>query len=277
MRVSSPTDLFTVMNEFYKATHAQISDAFDDVFFLFERFRTFKKEDDEKIEIELRFGQSKCIDGRITSQFIPGVSESFFYICYQMLSGYKEWTHFQDFNHVVDYFYNNEQGQEIRTRVGSLLDEKNSNGFSTLTTENITKRRINTEDFCIMSQSGFNGSVRVQLSSEKKANLIQSNDVPHTCYPVKFVRIKQISSFTYRHVWRFDFAKVWSGNCFADADRKFQNLDLDSSSNFLPSYEIELEFIGNDHSSSDKSAVLSASMLLKAIDLVGVGSVLKKF
>ena len=266
-----------VMNEFYKTLHPQISDVFEDVFSLFERIRNYKKEESEKLEIELRFGQCKCIDGQITTQFIPGVSQEFFHICYQMLSGYKEWTHFQDYSHIVDYFYNNSNGQEIRTRVGSIADEKNSNGFASLTTESITKNRLATEDFSIVSNSGYNGSVRVQVSKERMESPSASNEFPHTCIPVKFVRIKQVSSFTYRHIWRFDFAKVWSGSCFAEADRKFQNLDLDSSSNFLPVYEIELEFVGNDHSSSDKSAILSASMLLKGLDLVGAGSSLKKF
>ena len=70
-----------------------------------------------------------------------------------------------------------------------------------------------------------------------------------------FLRLKQQRRFSYKE-WNFEFAKVWCGSTFQEADRAF-------FTKVPASYEMEIEC-----TSSYVTVQTSVSLLLKALDFL---------
>lgn len=171
--------------------------------------------DDAEFECEIRLGEN---DG---GTFKPGVDKSFFYKTLKMLSQYSDWTKVVDWEETHDYFFKNDNNEDLRCSV-SFNDN--------VIPSTIKKEKLHTTTLIRADCEDDVYDLRVTLSSEKKVA-----SVPAIVRP-SLVRIKQRKSFVIDKNWRYDFTKVWTANSRQQVEG-LKKLDEPSS------FEIEVEIL----------------------------------
>jgi hypothetical protein len=184
-------------------------------------------------EVELRFGT------QVQGRFNNGVTQDFFEKSLSLVEEYDGWSsHDEDWRQTVDYFYLY-KGQQIRSRVND-----------TGPVETIRKTVLGQRD---IREDSSTQMLRVQVSREMPVVIGANDDLGSG---LTFLRLKQQRRFSYKE-WNFEFAKVWCGSTFQEADRAF-------FTKVPASYEMEIESLSN----RGCAVQTSVSLLLKALDFL---------
>jgi len=206
-------------------------------------------------ELELRMG------GFAHSKFCPGVSKDVFDQLERDLAESTTLEHDVGWVEVVDYFYMNQRGEAVRTRVEYDADQME-----------VSKRHVCKQSMhAVVLRRGDDddhGHAAAHDEVCKLAFAIETPilDPPTTCMPT-YVRIKQRRCFRdvrdRRVVWSYELSKTWSANNRSAVE----HLQLLSE----PIYELEVELVdeGRAYTGARSDEQVAASLLLKTKLLLG--------
>ena len=198
-------------------------------------------------ELEFRLGSYDSV----TNAFSSGVDRETFDHLEQDIS--DALTSDRLWNEFVDYFYVDEDGNTLRTRV--TFDSKTLD----MQVQHVRKETLSSAVVC--RDDDTRDACRVTCSVEHPV------DHPPTSCIIRFVRVQQRRRFYDvrgdNTVWMFELSKTWSANSRDAVEYQQHNTE--------PHYEVECELVDRDgtYLSERTSQEVAESILLKIRMLLG--------
>jgi len=198
-------------------------------------------------ELEFRLGMLDVDTGRFTAGVKRETFDQMERDMSDILVGDRLWSE------IVDYYYLNDDGNTMRTRV--MFDSKQMK----MNMCNIRKENLNSMIVC--REDDTQDACRVTSSIEHPI------DEPPTSCIVNYVRVQQRRRFydirDGKSIWMFELSKTWSASSREAVEFQQHNTE--------PNYEIECELIDEDNAYSNNKSTreIAESILMKIKILLG--------
>lgn len=155
-----------------------------------EKQISFRSRSSGHVEIEFRLGVLE------NSRFVPGVSQLAFQDLLDKLDAYTEWDSVSPWRRISDFFFYDDDGQQIRSSREMGDDIKISHSHKTHVKQHVVAIQ-NCERVCT--------ALRVSLCLEVPVQ----GGMPAVVQPEQ-VRVKHRKSYR-KGLWLFDMSRVWTG------------------------------------------------------------------
>ena len=209
------------------------------------------KENAAKQELEIRIGNV------VNNSFVPGVTQYLFDELEKDMNECGTLFPEQDFKELVDYYYVNDKGTPIRTRV-----EYDTQNMKLLTSHIVkTCKAVVDVDIAESTEAAEPKSAcRIALATEEEIESPQVSLLTH-------VRIKQRKCYTSKCngfvIWKYELSKTWSASTRDAVEHMQRTME--------PRYEVECELIDEkqEYISTHNIDYICDSLIMKIQSLMG--------